>query len=51
MLMWSLTFFIVALVAGILGFTNIAKAASGIAKLMFYIFVALFVGSLIMHII
>lgn len=51
MLMWSLIFFIVAIVAGILGFTNIAKAASGIAKVMFYIFVVLFLGSAIINII
>jgi len=48
MLRWTLIFFIVALIAGILGFTDIAVAASGIAKILFFLFLILLVISLLM---
>lgn len=48
MLRWSITFFIVAIIAAILGFGGIAGAAVGIAKIFFFVFLALFVISLIM---
>jgi uncharacterized membrane protein YtjA (UPF0391 family) len=38
MLRWSLTFLILALVAGLLGFTSIAGASMGIAKVLFVLF-------------
>jgi uncharacterized membrane protein YtjA (UPF0391 family) len=47
MLSWSLTFFIVALIAMVLGFTGIAGAAAGIAQILFVIFLVLFLVSLI----
>jgi len=47
MLRWSLIFLIVALVAALFGFTGIAESAAGIAKILFFIFVALFVIALI----
>jgi uncharacterized membrane protein YtjA (UPF0391 family) len=46
MLSWSVTFFIVALIAGVLGFFGIASAAAGIAKVLFFLFAVLFVVSL-----
>jgi uncharacterized membrane protein YtjA (UPF0391 family) len=49
MLYWALTFFLVALVAAILGFGGIAIAAAGIAKLLFFIFLVLFIVSLVAH--
>ena len=49
MLGWALTFLVVALIAGVLGFTTIAGAAIGIAKIAFYVFLVLFVVSLIMN--
>ena len=49
MLGWALTFLVVALIAGVLGFTTIAGAAIGIAKLVFYVFLILFVVSLVMN--
>jgi uncharacterized membrane protein YtjA (UPF0391 family) len=42
MLRWALGFFIVALLAAVLGFTGIAVAAAGIAKIIFFIFLVLF---------
>jgi len=38
MLHWSLIFLIIALIAGLLGFTGIAGAAMGIAKILFFVF-------------
>jgi uncharacterized membrane protein YtjA (UPF0391 family) len=51
MLGWALTFFVVALVAGVLGFTSIAGASIAIAKLLFLIFLVLFVVSLVLHLV
>jgi uncharacterized membrane protein YtjA (UPF0391 family) len=48
MLGWALTFLVVALIAGVLGFTTIAGAAIGLAKLAFFVFLVLFVVSLVM---
>ena len=50
MLRWALIFFVVALLAAVLGFTGIAIAAAGVAKILFYIFVILFVLSLLGHV-
>jgi uncharacterized membrane protein YtjA (UPF0391 family) len=47
MLSWALTFLVIALVAALLGFTDIAGAASGIAKALFLVFLVVFVISLI----
>ena len=49
MLGWTLTFLIVALLAGALGFTGIAGAAVGIAQILFFIFMVLFLVSLILR--
>ena len=49
MLRWALIFLVIALVAAMLGFTGVYVAAAGIAKLLFYVFVVLFVVSLVMH--
>jgi uncharacterized membrane protein YtjA (UPF0391 family) len=48
MLRWSVIFLVVALVAAILGFGGIASAAAGIAKVLFFIFLALFIVSLVL---
>ena len=42
MLRWALIFLIVALIAAALGFTDVAAASAGIAKVIFFIFVLLF---------
>ena len=47
MLYWSVVFLVVALIAGVLGFTGIAVAAAGIAKVLFVIFLILFLISLV----
>jgi uncharacterized membrane protein YtjA (UPF0391 family) len=49
MLRWALGFFIVALIAAVLGFSGIALAAAGIAKIIFFVFLVLFLVSLVSH--
>ena len=49
MLRWSVAFFIVALIAALLGFGGIAVAAAGIAKILFYLFLILFLVTLVGH--
>ncbi len=51
MLGWALTLLVVALIAGVLGFTSIAGAAMGVAKILFFVFLVLFVVSLVMHLV
>ena len=47
MLYWSVVFLVIALVAAIFGFTGVGIAAAGIAKILFMVFLVLFVVSLI----
>jgi uncharacterized membrane protein YtjA (UPF0391 family) len=47
MLYYAIVFFDVALIAAALGFGGIAGAATGIAKILFFVFLVLFVVSLI----
>jgi uncharacterized membrane protein YtjA (UPF0391 family) len=47
MLYWAAVFFIIALVAAVFGFTGIYAAAAGIAKILFFVFLVLFVISLL----
>jgi len=46
MLSWSVTFLVIALIAALLGFTGIAGAAAGIAKILFGAFLVVFLVSL-----
>jgi len=48
MLRWALVFLIVALLAGLFGFTDIMGASYLIAKVLFFVFLVLFVISLLM---
>lgn len=48
MLKWSVIFLVIALVAAAFGFGGIASAAAGIAKILFFIFLAIFVITLIL---
>lgn len=47
MLYWAAVFFIIAIAAAIFGFTGVYAAAAGIAKILFFVFLVLFVISLI----
>jgi uncharacterized membrane protein YtjA (UPF0391 family) len=48
MLHYALVFFVIALVAALFGFTGIAAGAVEIAKILFFVFVVLFIGSLLL---
>ncbi|MDO8662471.1 MAG: DUF1328 domain-containing protein [Candidatus Omnitrophota bacterium] len=41
MLRWTVTFFVIAIVAALFGFTQIAGSAMDIAKILFFIFLVL----------
>jgi len=43
MMRWALIFLVVAIIAGGLGFTGVAGAAMGMAKILFFVALALFV--------
>ncbi|HEY2069751.1 MAG TPA: DUF1328 domain-containing protein [Rhizomicrobium sp.] len=47
MLGWALTFLLVAIIAGVLGFGGVAFASAEIAKIIFVVFLILFAVSLI----
>jgi uncharacterized membrane protein YtjA (UPF0391 family) len=47
MLHYAAVFFVIALIAALLGFTGIAAGAVEIARILFFVFVLLFVASLI----
>jgi len=48
MLGWSIFFLIVAIIAAVFGFGGIAVAATDIARLLFVVFLVLFVISLLL---
>lgn len=47
MLRWIITFLVIALIAGALGFGGVAGTATDIARTLFYIFLVLLVVSLL----
>ncbi len=49
MLAWAIIFLVVSLLAALFGFTGMAVAFAGIAKILFFIFLVLFVVSLLLH--
>ena len=51
MLRWAVIFFIVAIIAAVFGFGDIADGATDIAKILFFVFIVLFVLSLIAQVV
>lgn len=47
MLRWSAIFFVIAIIAAIFGFGGIAEGAASVAKVLFFIFLALFLIAII----
>jgi uncharacterized membrane protein YtjA (UPF0391 family) len=47
-LKWALIFFVVSIMAGILGFTGISAASADVARFLFYVFVVIFLVLLIL---
>ncbi|MDO3412780.1 DUF1328 family protein [Saccharibacillus sp. CPCC 101409] len=48
MLKWSLLLLVVAIVLGVFGFAGIIHAAAAVFKLLFFVFLVLFIISLFM---
>ena len=48
MLRWALIFFIVAIIAAVFGFGNISAAATDIAKILFFVFLIIFLVTLVL---
>lgn len=48
MLSWAMTFLVIALIAAVLGFGVLAGTAMQIAKIIFFVFIVLFVLSYFM---
>jgi uncharacterized membrane protein YtjA (UPF0391 family) len=49
LLSWALVFLIIAIIAAVFGFGVLAAASAGIAKILFFIFIAVFVVTLLAH--
>jgi uncharacterized membrane protein YtjA (UPF0391 family) len=47
MLKWAFVFLVIAIIAGIFGFTDVQAASATIAQWLFGIFLVLFLGALI----
>lgn len=47
MLRWSIMFFVIAIIAALFGFTGLSGEAAGIGKFLAFLFLVLFVLSLI----
>ena len=50
MLSWAVTFLILAVIAGVLGFGGIASAFVGIAQILFFVFLVLFAAALVANV-
>ena len=48
MLNWAITFLVIALIAAVLGFGVLAGTAMEIAKILFFVFIILFILSFLM---
>jgi uncharacterized membrane protein YtjA (UPF0391 family) len=47
MVSWAITFFLLAIVAAVLGFTGLAGSLASIAKFLLVLFVVLFLATLV----
>lgn len=48
MLRWAAIFLVIAIIAAVFGFGDLSAGAAGIAKILFFLFLLLFVGSLVL---
>ncbi|MCK9914156.1 DUF1328 domain-containing protein [Microbacteriaceae bacterium K1510] len=48
MLKWAVIFLIIAIIAGIFGFTDVQAASATIAQWLFGIFLVLFLGAIVL---
>jgi uncharacterized membrane protein YtjA (UPF0391 family) len=47
MIKWAIIFFVISLVAGLLGFTGVAEGFRSIAKVLFFVAIAIFLVVLV----
>lgn len=50
MLSWALIFLLIALIAGLLGFGDIAAAFAGVARVFFFVFIVIFLATLVLSV-
>ncbi len=48
LLKWALIFFLISIVAAVFGFTGISMATADVARILFYIFLVIFVVLLVL---
>jgi uncharacterized membrane protein YtjA (UPF0391 family) len=48
LLKWALIFFLVSLVAALFGFTSISVASADVARILFYVFLVIFLILLVL---
>ena len=48
LLKWAVVFFVVSLIAALFGFTDIAAATADVARILFYIFLVIFIVLLVL---
>ena len=48
LLKWALIFFLISIVAAVFGFTGISIASADIARILFYIFLVIFIVLLVL---
>jgi uncharacterized membrane protein YtjA (UPF0391 family) len=48
LLKWALVFFVVSIIAALFGFTDIAVASADVARILFYIFLVIFIVLLVL---
>lgn len=51
MIYWAVVFLVIAIITGVLGFTQLAAALVGISKILFFAFLVLFILFLVVGII
>lgn len=51
MLYWAFLFFLVSIVAALFGFGGIASASAGVAQVLFFVFAALLLLSIVLHLV
>lgn len=50
MLNWAIGFLVIALIAALFGFGGIAAVSVDIAKILFFVFLVLFIVAAVMHV-
>jgi uncharacterized membrane protein YtjA (UPF0391 family) len=50
MLQWAVTFLVIALIAAVLGFGGIAAVSVELARILFGVFIILFIIAALMHV-